>query len=439
MAITLGPITKITDNTFDDRLPAVIDGNRIVFGQINGGNRNIALFNNGGIVFIDQNPNNFLVSDIDTYINGEIIWTRQFGVGDNDVYRYNGTNVLQVDFNAADSSHPSIAKPGTYVYQLGPNLIKVQDSVLGNRDINGREPDADGNKVVYIDASGQIAVTDFAANSTQTITTSATIKNDPHIFGDRIVWTENNGAGGTTEIMTANLGGAFPQVQQITTNNSNDRNPDIHGNLIVWERVITPSESDIFVYDAGDGSIQNVTASRTGNATDPSIGNGGIAWVENDGDNEIFFASATSNGGGGYDPLTGLTQQQGRELAGLYKTWFGRVPDRGGWEFWKNLFTQGVLNMAQIAEGFANSAEAHGFYDYLPGDVGPNPNAAKADMINRFYLQLFDRPAEIGGFTFWSNILNQNNEYFSDDLSLAMIRSASPGDLARIDANILLI
>lgn len=436
MAITLGTITKITDNTLNDSLPAVIDGNRVTFAQVSGAERRIAIWNNGGIVFVDSNANNFLSSTIDANVTGEIIWTRQFVVGDNDVYRYNGSNVIRVDFSGADSSNPSIAKPGTYVYQLGANNITINDTLLGERTIPGTVPDSDGNKVVYLNAGGQVAVYDIVANTTQVVTSSASVKSDPHIYGNRLVWTELNGAGGTSEIMTASLTGGIPQIQQITNNNNADQNPDIYNNLIVWQR-FNGSDFDILAYDASDGSMQEVTLGRLGNATDPSVGKDGIAWVENDGDNEIFFARTTT--GTGFDPLTGLTLDQGRELAGLYTVWFGRVPDRGGWQFWKDNFTQGRATMPQIAELFSMSAEAHAIYDFLPGDVGLDPNAAKADMVNKFYNNLFNRAPDLGGFNFWLGHLNNNNEFFSDDLSLMMIQSAAPSDLARIDANIQLI
>jgi hypothetical protein len=139
------------------------------------------------------------------------------------------------------------------------------------------------------------------------------------------------------------------------------------------------------------------------------------------------------------DPLTGMSLTEGRQLGGLYTTWFGRVPDKAGWEFWRNIVVNDLLTMPQIAEQFSMSAEAHAIYDYLPGDVGPDVDAAQRAMVTMFYENLFNRMPDTAGFNFWLNELQANNEFYSDELSLNMIGGASPDDLARIDANIALI
>jgi hypothetical protein len=219
----------------------------------------------------------------------------------------------------------------------------------------------------------------------------------------------------------------------------------------------TNDSLDVFVYDRVSKQIERVSVAEDGtqgNKDSPTPIGGAIA-ISADGryvafdshadnlvprdTNEVQDVFVRERDLMACDPLTGLSLMEGRQLGGLYTTWFGRVPDKAGWEFWRNIVVNDQLTMPQVAEQFSMSTEAHALYDYLPGDVGPDIDAAQRAMVTMFYENLFNRMPDTAGFNFWLDELKANNEFYADELSLNMIGGASPDDLARIDANIALI
>jgi hypothetical protein len=93
----------------------------------------------------------------------------------------------------------------------------------------------------------------------------------------------------------------------------------------------------------------------------------------------------------------GLWVQDGAaaEVARLYDTTLGRLPDSGGLAYWTSVLEHGS-SLDQIAQGFIGSAEFQGTYGALdnPGFVG------------LLYNNVLHRAADAGGLAYWVSLLN---------------------------------
>ncbi len=84
------------------------------------------------------------------------------------------------------------------------------------------------------------------------------------------------------------------------------------------------------------------------------------------------------------------------EVARLYDTVFGRLPDAPGLAYWKNAVDAGTTTLAQAAESFTVSQEFSAQY----GSLG---NREFADAL---YRNALDRPAETAGLDYWAGQLD---------------------------------
>jgi len=80
------------------------------------------------------------------------------------------------------------------------------------------------------------------------------------------------------------------------------------------------------------------------------------------------------------------------EVARLYDTVFGRLPDALGLVSWKTAIEGGTATLLQVADGFTASAEFSGRY----GDLN---NRQFADAL---YRNTLDRAPEREGLDFWT-------------------------------------
>lgn len=84
------------------------------------------------------------------------------------------------------------------------------------------------------------------------------------------------------------------------------------------------------------------------------------------------------------------------EVARLYDTVFGRLPDMGGLTFWKNAMEGGTATLAQMANAFAGSAEFKAQY----GNLG------NREFASALYVNTLDRAADQAGLDHWTGVLN---------------------------------
>ncbi len=117
------------------------------------------------------------------------------------------------------------------------------------------------------------------------------------------------------------------------------------------------------------------------------------------------------------------------EVARLYDTVFGRLPDAPGLVAWKDALEGGQASLVQVAGSFTASAEFRGQYG----------NLNNRDFANALYVNTLDRAADQAGLEHWTNALNSGVSRaevvlaFSEsrehiDLTAANIQSENPGE-----------
>jgi len=117
------------------------------------------------------------------------------------------------------------------------------------------------------------------------------------------------------------------------------------------------------------------------------------------------------------------------EVARLYDTVFGRLPDAGGLTYWKTALEGGTATLGQMADAFAGGAEFRAQYGSLN-------NRQFADAL---YVNSLDRPSDQAGLDFWTAQLDAGAARsavvlaFSESaehvaLTAADIQSEDPGE-----------
>ena len=84
------------------------------------------------------------------------------------------------------------------------------------------------------------------------------------------------------------------------------------------------------------------------------------------------------------------------EVARLYDTVFGRLPDPPGLAFWKDALESGKATLVQVADAFTGSAEFRSTYG----------NLDNREAVSELYVNSLDRPAEQTGLDFWTGQLD---------------------------------
>ena len=116
------------------------------------------------------------------------------------------------------------------------------------------------------------------------------------------------------------------------------------------------------------------------------------------------------------------------EVARLYDTVFGRLPDAPGLGVWKTAIEAGQASLVQVADAFTASAEFKGQYG----------NLANRDFANALYVNTLDRAADQAGLDHWTGVLNSGVSRaevvlaFSESaehvaLTAANVQSEAPG------------
>jgi hypothetical protein len=108
-----------------------------------------------------------------------------------------------------------------------------------------------------------------------------------------------------------------------------------------------------------------------------------------------------------YDPVEA-------QVARLYDSSFGRVPDPAGWNKWTAALKDGTYTLNQLAALFPESAEFQQRYGV---------NVDNATYVNLLYQNTLRRGADPDGFNFWKGQLDSNASTRADML-LAFSESA---------------
>ena len=111
-----------------------------------------------------------------------------------------------------------------------------------------------------------------------------------------------------------------------------------------------------------------------------------------------FSESAESKAGTGALVRNGIwdRSEAAAEVARLYDTVFGRLPDALGLTVWKNAIEGGGATPVQVADAFTSSAEFRAQY----GDLN------NRDFANALYVNTLDRAADQAGLEYWTGALN---------------------------------
>ena len=157
--------------------------------------------------------------------------------------------------------------------------------------------------------------------------------------------------------------------------------------------VTTPSSSICSWTAASNDSWITITSGSSGS------GNGTVGYsvAANNG----FARTGTITIGG--QTFT-LTQASARayldDVQKAYIAFYGRPADPGGLAYWVNQ-ANGAGSMVAVLNAFGNAPEATILY---PGSMNT------VDRVNKIYLQVFDRPAEPAGQTYWADLIDHGTQ-----------------------------
>jgi len=112
----------------------------------------------------------------------------------------------------------------------------------------------------------------------------------------------------------------------------------------------------------------------------------------------------------------------------LYVGYFNRAGDPAGVNSWVNALNTGKASFTSIASLFSTSAEAQALYPYLAAPAIASPTV----FITSVYQNLFNRPPEAAGLSFWtaylnSSVLNNSNSAAVGNFISTVMQSAAAG------------
>lgn len=84
------------------------------------------------------------------------------------------------------------------------------------------------------------------------------------------------------------------------------------------------------------------------------------------------------------------------QVARMYDTTLGRLPDVGGLGFWTQNINAGQLTLQDMANQFVDSPEFRTAY----------PSLSNRDFVQRIYENTLDRPGDPGGVDYWTGVLD---------------------------------
>lgn len=113
----------------------------------------------------------------------------------------------------------------------------------------------------------------------------------------------------------------------------------------------------------------------------------------------------------------------------LYLAYFNRAADPDGLAYWMAVLDDGSNTIANAANQFADSAEAHELYPFL---INPDVSG-EAAFITSIYQNLFDRDPEAGGLAYWESVLTPEN---AGDVIFGIAGGAQGDDITALNNKI---
>ncbi|UCF94985.1 MAG: DUF4214 domain-containing protein [Desulfobacterales bacterium] len=102
------------------------------------------------------------------------------------------------------------------------------------------------------------------------------------------------------------------------------------------------------------------------------------------------------------DEYTLQSKDNSAYLTDLYQTFFDRLPDQGGFDFWKDLLDQGLARNV-LFNFFAFSDE---FRLFMEARLGVSSSSPENDLINDHYRGILNRMADTDGFNGWLEMMH---------------------------------
>jgi len=200
---------------------------------------------------------------------------------------------IETQITASESDQGS-----TLIYgdsELKPPAIEGTQTQITTNNSSQSSPDIYGERIVwqddrngYYDAyvyepNWDIYMYDLSSSTESQITTNESNQSEPAIYGDRIVWTDDRN--GNYDVYMYNIS-AFTETQ-ITTNESNQSEPAIYGDRIVWTDDRN-GNVDIYMYDLSASTETQITTNES-NQSGPAIYGDRIVWTDERNGNEEYI------------------------------------------------------------------------------------------------------------------------------------------------------
>ncbi|MCG2584976.1 DUF4214 domain-containing protein [Massilia sp. TS11] len=114
------------------------------------------------------------------------------------------------------------------------------------------------------------------------------------------------------------------------------------------------------------------------------------------------------------DILSGVGPAMSSGVQALYVAYFGRPADIGGLNFWSTVAAR-THSLDAVQSGIAGSSEF------------TSNHLSTAQMVNQIYQNAFARPADVGGLSYWTGLVNEG-KLSVNNLGGAIMAGAQGGD-----------
>jgi hypothetical protein len=328
-----GPTVNVTQNGVADELPDT-DGASVVWQQAFGAQTEIAVFDL--VTRMTSFPLINAVDDTEPRVSGSYIaWLRQTGA-DNEVFLNPNVPSDQITGNTVEESQLVLegdklvwtqvddngtpANPGdddTEIWVWNPSVPGLYQ--LSNNSVQDQRPAMSGSRIVWqsgADGDADVWYGDTSGGAARLI--DGTDDRNPDIDDDVVVWQRSEGT--DFEIFKRDL--ASPTLVQVSTNAFDDVTPRISGNHIVW--VVEPAVGDSEIWVSWQGAAAEPVPSTQADGRDdvnPEIDGDRFVWEsclnlgEPNEQCEIVLAPEAHGAATALSVLAALAYRRGRSSA----------------------------------------------------------------------------------------------------------------------------
>jgi beta propeller repeat protein len=232
-----------------------------------------------------------------------------------------------------------VSWPDINLYNVSTKkLIQISNSPLGTFT-----PAIYGDKVVWSeennDVKANIYMYDLSSSKKTQITTTSGSAYNPDIYGNRVVWQDNRN--GNWDIYMYDL--STKKETRITTNSSDSENPAIYDNNIVWQDNRN-GNWDIYVYDLK--THQQIHTTDKSDQFSPDIYGNRIVWSSGNSDSgDIYDSGNIYTGTISYLPVAAFSASPTSGKAPLTVTFTDK--STGTPTKWKWTFGDGTISTKQ--------------------------------------------------------------------------------------------